>query len=115
MIKGEDLKFDNSVGWKQCYQSGSSKKPCRLCPYTFGRTKEVIENNALSQRIGSWETANPDAVVELKDLKEQLANLRKILNPEPKVKVVKKPKAPEKVVKKEKVAKKSIQEAHESH
>ena len=57
--------------------------------------------------IGSWETANPDAVTELKDLKKELANLKERLNPKPKKsKVVKKRKAVKKVVKKKKVAKK---------
>lgn len=40
--KGEDLKFETSVGWKQCYQSGTSRKPRRICPYAISRTKEAI-------------------------------------------------------------------------
>ena len=74
------------------------------------KNKAETDNNDLSQRIGSWETANPDAVMELKDLKEQLAKLRKILNPpEPKKKeVLKKPKVVKKVAKKpKKVVKKA--------
>ena len=73
------------------------------------KNKAETDNNNLSQRIGTWETANPDAVMELKDLKEQLAKLRKILNPpEPKMKEVKKPKVVKKVAKKpKKVVKKA--------
>merc|ERR1712150_301678 len=71
------------------------------------KNKAEANNKELSQRIGSWETANPDAVTELKDLKKELANLKERLNPKPKKsKVVKKRKAVKKVVKKKKVAKK---------
>merc|ERR1711953_713071 len=65
-------------------------------------------NKDLPRRIQSWETANPDAVAELKDLSKELANLRARLNPKPKKKVVKKRKAVKKVVKKKKVAKKAV-------
>merc|ERR1712141_363310 len=54
------------------------------------RSKAEADNKDLPQKIGSWETANPDAVTELKDLSKELANLRARLNPKPKKNVVKK-------------------------
>merc|ERR1712080_224891 len=71
------------------------------------KSKAEADNKDISQKIGSWETANPDAVTELKDLSKELANLRARLNRKPKKKVVKKRKAVKKVVKKKKVAKSS--------
>ena len=70
------------------------------------KNKAEADNKDLPRRIQSWETANPDAVTELKELSKTLANLRERLNPKPKKKVVKKRKAVKKVVKKKKVAKK---------
>merc|ERR1711953_216396 len=66
-------------------------------------------NKDLPKRIQSWETANPDAVTELKELSKTLANLRERLNPKPKKKVVKKTKGSQEGCQKEK----SCQEAQE--
>ena len=46
--------------------------------------KAEAENKDLSQKIESWETANPNAVAEIKNLKKQLADLKEILHPNPK-------------------------------
>merc|ERR1719350_834275 len=71
------------------------------------RMKAETDNKNFTQKVESWETANPDAITEINDLQKNVEKLKGILKPKiPKKKVVK-AKAPKKVVKKKKVTKKA--------
>ena len=75
------------------------------------RMKAEADNKNFTQKVESWETANPDAVTEINDLQKNVEKLRGILKPKMPKKKVKKAKAPKKVVKKKKIAKKVTKNA----
>ena len=75
------------------------------------RMKAEADNKNFTQKVESWETANPGAVTEINDLQKNVEKLRGILKPKMPKKKVKKAKAPKKVVKKKKIAKKVTKNA----
>ena len=45
MINENSNNDNKTQGWKNCFNSGKSKKPCKVCRFTFENTHQIVPNN----------------------------------------------------------------------
>ena len=103
LLKGSNLNLKNT---ERFVQANAAWKDLPEEEKQIYRLKAEADYKNFTQKVESWETANPDAVTQINDLQKNVAKWKGILKPKIPKKKVKKAKAPKKVVKKKKTAKK---------
>jgi len=104
LLKGSNSNLKNT---ERFVQANAAWKDLPEEEKQIYRLKAEADYKNFTQKVESWETANPDAVTQINDLQKNVAKWKGILKPKIPKKKVKKAKAPKKVVKKKKIAKKA--------